>query len=200
MDWVRFPCTAPAPKYPTNMRHTLKRFLPKHETISNNRWFAPFANTLLHPRLWHLNRRSAAGGVAAGLFCGLIPGPLQMLGAATCAVVFRVNLPIALLCTLYTNPFTIIPLYLAAFELGHFFLGGTASFAAPPNMTADFFGWLLALTQWVIGLGKPLALGLIILASIIAAIGYLVMRIGWRYWLINTLKKRQRNRKNLIKT
>ena len=67
-------------------------------------------------------------------------------------------------------------------------------------MTADFFGWLLALTQWVIGLDKPLALGLIILASIIAAIGYLVMRIGWRYWLINTLKKRQRNRKNLIKT
>lgn len=182
------------------MRHTLKRYLPKHETISNNRWFAPFANTLLHPRLWHLNRRSAAGGVAAGLFCGLIPGPFQMLGAAICAVVFRVNLPIALLCTLYSNPFTIIPLYLAAFELGHFFLGGTASFSAPPDMTADFFVWLLALTQWVIGLGKPLALGLIILASIIAAIGYLVMRIGWRYWLINTLKKRPRNRKNLIKT
>ncbi|MFZ2628726.1 MAG: DUF2062 domain-containing protein, partial [Rugosibacter sp.] len=84
------------------MRRSLKRFLPDHDVIRNNRWFAPFANTLLHPRLWHLNRRSAAGAVAAGLFCGLIPGPFQMLGAAICAVVFRVNLPLAMLCTLYT--------------------------------------------------------------------------------------------------
>jgi len=97
------------------MRRSLKRFLPNPDVVRNNRWFAPFANTLLHPRLWHLNRRSAAGAVAAGLFCGLIPGPFQMLGAAICAVIFRVNLPLALFCTLYTNPFTIVPLYLVAF-------------------------------------------------------------------------------------
>ena len=93
-----------------------------------NRWLAPFENTLLHPRLWDLNRHSAAGAVAAGLFCGLIPGPLQMLGAAICAVVFRVNLPLALLTTLYTNPFTIVPLYIAAFAIGQWVLPGSVAF------------------------------------------------------------------------
>ena len=78
------------------MRKTLKRLLPDHQTVSTNRWLRPFASTLLHPRLWHLNRHSAAGAVAAGMFCGLIPGPLQMVGAAICALVFRVNLPLAM--------------------------------------------------------------------------------------------------------
>ena len=95
------------------MRKHLRKFLPDHEAIRANRWLAPFENTLLHPRLWHLNRHSAAGGVAVGLFCGLIPGPFQMLGAAIGAVAFRVNLPLALLTTLYTNPLTIVPLYFA---------------------------------------------------------------------------------------
>ena len=66
------------------MRKTLKRLLPDHQTVSANRWLRPFASTLLHPRLWHLNRHSAAGAVAVGMFCGLIPGPFQMLGAALC--------------------------------------------------------------------------------------------------------------------
>jgi hypothetical protein len=44
-----------------------RRLLPNHEAIHTNR-LAPFALTLLHPRLWHLNRHSAAGGIAVGLF------------------------------------------------------------------------------------------------------------------------------------
>ncbi|TXG86944.1 MAG: DUF2062 domain-containing protein, partial [Rhodocyclaceae bacterium] len=52
------------------MRKQLRRFLPDHQAVHGNRWLAPFANTLLHPRLWHLNRHSAAGAVATGLFCG----------------------------------------------------------------------------------------------------------------------------------
>jgi uncharacterized protein (DUF2062 family) len=106
------------------MRKRIRKFLPDHEAIRGNRWLAPFENTLLHPRLWDLNRHSAAGAVAAGMFCGLIPGPLQMLGAAICAVIFRVNLPLALLTTLYTNPFTIVPLYIVAFAIGQWVLPG----------------------------------------------------------------------------
>jgi hypothetical protein len=85
--------------------------------------------------LWHLNRRSAAGGVAVGMFCGLIPGPLQMLGAGIAAVLFRVNLPTALLTTLYTNPLTIVPLYLVAYKIGSLALGagGGPPPAPPPN-------------------------------------------------------------------
>ena len=113
-----------------------------------------------------------------------------MLGAAICAVIFRVNLPLALLCTLYTNPFTIVPLYLVAFEIGQTVLGGSATFAAPPAMNGDLLVWIPALTHWIIGLGKPLALGLVLLASLLAALGYLIMRIGWRYWLIRAIRRR----------
>ena len=114
------------------MRKHLKKYLPNHDAVHGNRWLRPFRNSLLHPRLWHLNRHSAAGAVAVGLFCGLIPGPLQMIGAAICALVFRVNLPLALLVTLYTNPFTIVPLYVLAYQIGRLATDNHSDFVDPP--------------------------------------------------------------------
>ncbi len=56
-----------------------------------------FGEQLHHHNLWHLHRRSVAGGVAVGLFTGLIPGsnPVQFFFAALFAIVFKVNLPVA---------------------------------------------------------------------------------------------------------
>ena len=177
------------------MRKHLRKVLPDHEAIRANRWLAPFENSLLHPRLWHLNRHSAAGGVAAGLFCGLIPGPFQMLGAAICAVVFRVNLPLALFTTLYTNPLTIVPLYFAGYGLGRLTLGGGGEFVAPPEWgEAGLRAWVLALADWMAHLGKPLAFGLVLLASVLAATGYFGVRLAWRYYLVWAWRKRRLHR------
>jgi uncharacterized protein len=175
------------------MRKQLRRFLPSHEAIHNNRWLAPFANTLLHPRLWHLNRHSAAGAVATGLFCGLIPGPLQMLGAALCCLIFRVNLPLALATTLYTNPLTIVPLYILAFSIGEFTLGSGIEFITPPAYDFhDTSGWLQAMSTWAYGLGKPLAAGLVLLAASLAMVGYFFVKAAWRWYLIRAWKNRRR--------
>lgn len=176
------------------MRKLLRHYLPDHQAIRCNRWLAPFSNTLLHPRLWHLNRRSAAGAVAVGLFCGLIPGPFQILGAVAGALFLRVNLPLAMLATFYTNPLTIVPLYIVAFGLGKLALGeiGTgAEFVAPPEYGADGLqAWLGALISWMIGLGAPLALGLVLLASLLALVGYAVMRLLWRIYLVQSWRRR----------
>ena len=174
------------------MRRKLRQFLPDHEVIRTNRWFAPFENTLLHPRLWHLNRRSAAGAVAAGMFCGLIPGPFQMLGSAICAVIFRVNLPLAMVTTFYTNPFTIVPLYIVAFAIGQWALPGeNQPFVAPPEPGEDgLVAWLQALIDWMIGLGPPLVLGLVLLAVGLAVAGYFVVRLAWRIHLIRAWRRR----------
>lgn len=177
------------------MRNIIRRFLPSHEAVHNNRWLAPFADTLLHPRLWHLNRHSAAGAVAAGLFCGLIPGPFQMLGAALCCLFFRVNLPLALITTLYTNPLTIVPLYVVAFAIGEFVLGSGIDFVAPPdydyrNPTA----WLQAMSAWTYGLGKPLVVGLVLLATLLAVAGYFAVKAAWRWHLIKSWRLRQTRR------
>src|SRR3954468_12939316 len=105
-------------------RKLFRRYLPSHETIRQHRYVACFGPRLQHHNLWHLHRRSVAGGVAVGMFAGLIPGsnPVQFLAASLLAIAFRVNLPIAVAVTLYSNPFTVLPLYYAAFKLGQFAL------------------------------------------------------------------------------
>jgi len=173
------------------MRKHLKRYLPDHTAVHESRWLRPFRNSLLHPRLWHLNRHSAAGAVAAGMFCGLIPGPLQMIGAAICALVFRVNLPLAMFVTLYTNPFTIVPLYLVAYQIGRLATDDSAGFVKPPDFEMTrFVEWTQAMQTWMIGVGKPLGIGLVLLALILAGIGYVLTKAAWRFWLIRAWRRR----------
>jgi uncharacterized protein len=175
------------------MRKFLKRYLPDHKAVHGNRWLAMFGTTLLHPRLWHLNRHSAAGAVAVGLFCGLIPGPLQMLGAAICCILLRVNLPLALLTTLYTNPFTIVPLYFLAYSMGAWVLGGNSySFSEPPSLSdLGPVAWVEAFGLWLTSLGKPLALGLVMLASALAVAGYFAVKLAWRWHLLRQWRQRR---------
>ena len=178
------------------MRHYLKKYLPDHETIRRNPWLRPFASSLLHPRLWHLNRHSAAGAVAAGMFCGLIPGPLQMIGAAACALLFRVNLPLAMLTTLYTNPVTLVPLYLLAYQIGRLLIGESNGFVAPPEFTiTHFVGWTEAMQGWMLSVAKPLGIGLVVLAAGLSVIGYFATKAAWRYYLITAWRRRKRKQK-----
>lgn len=174
------------------MRRYLKKYLPDHDTIRRNPWLRPFESTLLHPRLWHLNRHSVAGGVAAGLFCGLIPGPLQLITAAACAVFFRINLPLALLLTVYTNPLTIVPLYLLAYQLGRLALGDSNGFIAPPEFSASaFVGWTEAMQAWMLVVAKPLGIGLVVLAACLAVLGYFATKAVWRLHLIAAWRRRK---------
>jgi len=156
--------------------------MPNVDKVREVKALSMFGDTLFHPALWHLNRRSAAGGVAVGLFCGLIPGPLQMLGSAIACMIFRVNLPLAIVTTFYTNPITIVPLYLIAYEIGGFTLGARG-LVRPPALPAwnwtHMAGSMEAMGLWAMGLGAPLALGLLMLATILAALGYITVRGLW---------------------
>jgi hypothetical protein len=169
--------------------------MPDRDLVQRNRWLRPVAHWLRHPNLWHLHRRSVAGGVAVGLFCGLIPGPLQMLGSTLLAVLFRVNLPVALFATFYTNPFTILPLYVLAYELGSWVLGqngvDTARIVLPDLHWHD---WFSPLIDWMLSLGKAFAVGLPLLAILLALLGYLSVRLGWRCWVLWELHKRRHRR------
>lgn len=116
-----------------------------------------------------------------------------MLGAALFAVIFRVNLPLAVFTTLYTNPFTIIPLYIFAFTIGQWLLGTGGQLHAPPEMEGiSVSAWLQATQEWMLGLGSPLALGLVVLASGLALLGYLLAHAAWYAHLVYRLKKRHK--------
>lgn len=174
------------------MRKVFRRLLPSHESVKGNRWLRPFANSLLHPRLWHLNRHSVASAVSVGLFCGLIPGPLQMFSAALACMVLRANLPLALVTTLYSNPLTIVPLYFVAYFIGVPLTGGSMDdFVDPPTIgDLGFMEWATAFLEWTVGLGKPLAIGLLVLASGLAVGGYFATRAIYRWWLIRAWRRR----------
>ncbi len=164
-------------------RKYFRRFLPTHASIHKHRWLGRFASFLEHPNLWHLNRHSVAGGFAVGLFAGLVPGPLQMLAALLLAIPLRVNLPVALLTTLYTNPLTILPLYVLAYEYGGLLLGEATDAAAVKTFEMDWLHLadsMRALLDWSVSLGKPLAVGLLALALTLAAIGYFAVKLAWR--------------------
>lgn len=176
-------------------RKYFRKVMPNVDKVREVKALAMFGDTLFHPALWHLNRRSAAGGVAVGLFCGLIPGPLQMLGSAIACVVFRVNLPLAIVTTFYTNPITIVPLYLIAYEIGGFTLGAR-ELVRPPALPAwdwtHLAGSMEAMGHWALGLGAPLAVGLLMLATILAALGYITVRGLWSVHLRRTWQARRR--------
>lgn len=178
------------------MRKLFRKFLPHHDTMKNRRWLKPFGGLLHHPNLWHLHRRSVAGGLAIGLFCGLIPGPLQMISAALLAILFRVNLPVAAVTTLYTNPLTIVPLYMLAYELGKWVSGAAdgAEISPPSFSDLHWHNLMNELWDWLVTLGEPFLIGLPLLALSLAAIGYFAARLGWRLVVIWKWRARRRRR------
>jgi len=172
------------------LRKFIRKVLPSHESVLNNRYVARLGPRLQHHNLWHLNRRSVAGGVAAGVFAGLIPGsnPVQFTAGALLAVAFHVNLPLAVLVTLYSNPFTIVPLYYTAFRLGQLVLmqnGGTL-----PEIA-----WSI---DWLASVGKPLLIGVPLLAMLLTAASYFLIDWAWRisiFWQWRQRRKRREQRK-----
>ncbi len=174
-------------------RKHFRKFLPDHTTIRDHRYLRWTGGWLKHPSLWHLNRASVSGGVAVGMIGALIPGPVQMLTAAVLALIFRVNLPVAVAITLLSNPLTWPFIIIAALAIGKFILGTEA---APPPITLhfDWSNWSAILPQlwhWLLSLGEVFLLGQVILACSLAILGYAAVRIGWRLYLLAYLKRRQ---------
>lgn len=180
------------------LKKLLRRCLPKREKMAENAFMNRFGHWFADPRLWHLNRRSVAGGVAAGAIGGLIPGPLQIITAALLSLLFRVNLPLAALTTFYSNPFTIGPLYWVAYKLGSLLVAanGHAVLLPFPSFSELGFGtWLHAMLDWAWSLGLPLAVGLPVLALLLALIGYFLTDQLWKLHVRWEVLQRRRRRR-----
>lgn len=174
-----------------------RRYVPNEAWVRDKRYLRWTGRWLHHPSLWHLNRDAVAGAVAIGLLAGLIPGPLQMLGAASLAIALRKNLPVALITTFYTNPLTILPLYLFAYAIGKQLLGVTNHAAPAEPFQWDWSDWIWsswALLDWTISLGPPLGVGLLVLACALPAMGYCAVQILWRVYVVSSWKRRKRRR------
>ena len=136
-----------------------------------------FGARLHDGNLWHLNRHSVSGAVAVGLFCALLPLPFQMLIAAGIAIWWRVNLPISVSLVWITNPLTMPPIWYATYRLGAWMLG------LPPR-NIDFELSLEYLLVGMHDLWKPLLLGSLVSGVVLAAVGYGLVRLLWRGYVV----------------
>jgi uncharacterized protein (DUF2062 family) len=177
-------------------RKYFRRFLPDADKVRQYRLVMRFGASLQHPNLWHLNRDSVSRAVAIGLFGGLVPGPLQVLTVVLLAIPLHCNLPVGILVTFYTNPLTIVPIYLLAYELGKLLLGSSDKAVVRPFE----FDWsnliesMRSVFDWMISLGPALAVGLVALALTLALAGYVVTRLGWRAYVVIAWRRRAARR------
>jgi uncharacterized protein (DUF2062 family) len=164
--------------------------LPRRDTIHHYRLLRPFADRLAQPNLWKLNRRSVPRAVALGLGIGILLPVMHMALAALLAIPTRANIAIAAAFTLLINPVTIPPIYYAAWRVGAWELHERAAAHANPGVSLHGHaeGWL-ALVWHASG---PIALGIVTLAVLAAAAGYLISSAVWRWQVGNRWQSRRR--------
>jgi uncharacterized protein (DUF2062 family) len=178
----------------------LRRVLPSRETIERIPISRRFTNRLNRPGLWDVAREPVALGLAVGVLCGMIPGPLQMIAAVTLACLLRVNLPMALIGTFLTNPITIVPIYMLAYGIGQS-LSGAADWHELPAMPQTDWTQLIeslqAWSAWMASLGTPWLLGMLVLSLSLAVMSYCWVQLIWRgcrFWSLHCLRVQRRNR------
>lgn len=181
----------------------MRRFLPTQESIKGNRFLRWLGPRLHEPGLWHLNRRAVARGVAIGVFFGFMIPVAQIPAAAIGAFLARANLLVSAIATLVSNPFTYAPIYYAAYRLGALLLGAPEAsmlsevdpalvHVVTPDLDHAASGlgsWLGEIWSRMAAYGKPLFLGLGLMAVTTAVLGYFGTLLVWR---IAVLLKRRR--------
>ena len=164
-------------------KNLIRRWLPDHQTVMENKALKVFGTLLHDPNLWHLNRRSASGAFGIGLFFAFWPVPFQMWLSAAVAIPCRVNLPLSVATVWLTNPFTMPPIFYGAYKLGATVLGTNNN-----DFAFDLsWSWLVQSASTV---GPALLVGCTIFSSVFAVIGYYGLNSVWRY----TIKKAWRHR------
>lgn len=173
----------------------MRRNMPTREQLAQNRYIRPFAGRVLRSELWRFTRRSVPRGVALGLVVGIIIPFAQILFAALLSVSVRANVPVAALTTFVTNPVTTPLLWVVAFWVGEWLLRVDAATVVAPVNTAIAQTDLQQFLQWMTGATMVTAFGLVVIAIVSAALGYLLSGFVWRYVIGRKWARRARRRR-----
>ncbi len=201
------------------MLDRLRRLLPSHESVANNRWLRWLGPSVLHPRLFHLSRRGVATGAAIGVFFAFITPIAQIPLSAAACVVLRANVPVAIVATLVNTPPTFGPVYYAAWKVGAWVLAEPVDAAHTPEVLAraaalpasapaaqttaqtaqallpdggadEATSWWQRATQAAQGIGKPLLVGTLILGIGFSALAWLLCNTVW-HWRVRRKRRRR---------
>ena len=173
------------------VRSWLRHLEPRVLENINSSWLRGMGPWLDRHDVFSFTREPLARGVAIGMLCGLIPGPVQVLGALGMCAWLRGNAIAAAIATVYTNPLTIAPLYWLAFQIGAFLLPGKHVMPRLEIPHGDLTQWVLGLGEWMIALGSPLLLGLPVLALLLTANAYALVQL---FFLTPVIRRARRMR------
>lgn len=164
----------------------IKERMPTKQELHKYRILRPIAHLLADTRLWHLNRRTVASGVAIGILMGFLPIPIQMLLAATIAIIAKANVPLAIISTWISNPLTMAPIFAFNYYIGSLLLDSEIHFSMESAMNMRL---LLDLGYDIL---LPLYLGSLVMGIVVSALSYGIIRGWWRYKVIQDYQRRQK--------
>lgn len=168
-------------------KKTIKRFLPDHKSIKQQKALSLFGTLLHDPNLWHLNRRSAAGAFGIGLFYAFWPVPFQMWLSAATAIPLRVNLPLSVATVWITNPLTMPPIFYGAYLVGTWVVG------APSQEFTFELSWQWAM-QSIETIGPAFLVGCAVCSVVFGLGGYFGLNSLWRFSVAKAWQKRAQKR------
>lgn len=164
-------------------RRILRKLSTKVHSLRDRWYFRPFRERLAAPALWSVQRRSITGAFAAGLAICFVPLPVHTPLALLLAILLRLNVSVIVATVWIVNPFTVVPIYFAAYRLGVLLLRWQPM---PFEFTLSW-DWLEH------GLGplwKPFLIGCAASAVICSSLGWFTLETLWR----RRVRYRYRNR------
>jgi len=159
----------------------LHRFIPNPAKLKHNKSLQFLGHHLHNPALWRFERGSCARGVFIGLFFALMPMPFQMLCGAIFGIIARANLLFSIGLVWVTNPLTMGPIMIFAYEVGRRVLGD------PPlhESTLTLKHIMLDFND----IWKPLLTGCFITGIVLGFIGFCIVHVTWQIWLKKKLRQ-----------
>ena len=175
-----------------------RKLMPSQESMQHNRWLRWLGPALYHPRLWRFSRKGLALGAAIGVFFGFLIPIAQIPASAAAAVLLRANIPAAAVSTLVTNPVTFGPVYYVAWKVGSLVVG-EPGVPPPPDLQQSQDrvevapdpdeSWWASITRRVLGVGKPLVVGLCLFA--VGGSLLIYFSVSW-IWTLKVRRSRRR--------
>ena len=171
-------------------RRFFKKFSVKHHRFSGHWSMQPFKHMLADQRLWAIRRKTVVPAVALGTFIAFMPFPGHPLLATFGALWRRVNIPVAAVTTLISNPLTMGPIYFASYRVGAYLL------RVPPE-SVEFEMSMDWVANVLVYIWQPMLLGCVFIGALASLFAYAVLDLFWRRSVVTyKLRKRAMRRRH----
>ena len=103
------------------------------------------------------------------------------------ALLFRINLPIAIVSTFAANPLTMGPMYYSAYRLGRLILG-------VDPVPFEFELTLAWITEKFVMIWQPMLVGSLLLGTCVALVAWVTVDLLWRSSVLDYKTRKRRER------